>query len=587
MSEQQPPRPRYPAVPRTVEAKHELEELRRLLDIPPPPPPPLPPPPPVVQQVVTPSAPLQASEVAGLLPEAIIARSQTDDQLAEALAPTIEETLKVSVERNPQPVVNAIFPVIGPAIRKAVAEALSGFMQSVNQALEYSLSPQSLRWRVESWRTGVPFSEIVLHNTIAFRVEQLFLIDPRTGLPLHHLAAEAVQAQDGALVAAMLTAIQDFVRDSFGSPVGDTLETFQVGELAVYVESGPHASLAAVVRGTPGPDLRETLHHLLETIHLRFRPQLVAFEGQTEALPEAASLLQEGLLTQYKQETKTDRRSRWALALLGILLLLFALWFGQRVYHGYQWDALVAQLDAEPGIVVTEAERAGGGWSLRGLRDPMAADPATLIAASPFAHRPVVTAFEPYQALTPAFVARRAARLLQAPAAVTLRYDQGVLYAEGEATEAWATRARERVLFLPGVERYDETHLVSLDAAALQARARAAEGLGFRFPQGRIQPLPGQTATLDTLAAHLRQIQALAATLGSDVRFRLLGYASQEGSAVGNQRLSERRAEVVRDQLVQRGFPATLFETVGTGGPRQAGADPADNRSVAVEVLVE
>ena len=53
----------------------------------------------------------------------------------------LEKTLTISVQRNPQPIVDAIFPVIGPAIRRSIREALKSMMDSVNNTLENSLSP--------------------------------------------------------------------------------------------------------------------------------------------------------------------------------------------------------------------------------------------------------------------------------------------------------------------------------------------------------------------------------------------------------------------------------------------------------------
>ena len=42
--------------------------------------------------------------------------------------------------RNPRPLADALFPIIGPAIRKAIATTLSGMLESLNTTLEHSLS---------------------------------------------------------------------------------------------------------------------------------------------------------------------------------------------------------------------------------------------------------------------------------------------------------------------------------------------------------------------------------------------------------------------------------------------------------------
>jgi OOP family OmpA-OmpF porin len=72
------------------------------------------------------------------------------------------------------------------------------------------------------------------------------------------------------MVSGMLTAIQDFVHDSFASPDGEALEDLRVGDLAVWVERGPQAVLAAVIRGNAPQDLRTVFQEALERIHLQF-----------------------------------------------------------------------------------------------------------------------------------------------------------------------------------------------------------------------------------------------------------------------------------------------------------------------------
>src|SRR3954462_1970936 len=122
-----------------------------------------------------------ARDVSEVLPEAVALRRH-DPHLTRALAPSIEEAITTSVRRNPQPLADALFPVIGPAIRKAIAASLSGMLESLNRTLEHSLSWRAIQWRVTALRTGRSFAEVVLLNTLVYRVEQVLLIDRRTGL---------------------------------------------------------------------------------------------------------------------------------------------------------------------------------------------------------------------------------------------------------------------------------------------------------------------------------------------------------------------------------------------------------------------
>src|SRR5688572_25039762 len=241
---------------------------------------------------------LTRDQPAELLPEAIALRAGRDRQLARALAPTVENAIGESVRRNPRPIATAIFPVLGPAIRKAIAEALAGLVASINRTLEHSISPRGLRWRLEAWRTGVPYAQIVLRHALVYRVEQVFLIHADTGLLLSHAWAPELAASDADLISGMLTAIRDFVADSFSRErEAGGLRRFSVGELTVMVEQGPQALVAAVVRGEAPDDLLLRLQDTLETIHLQFAVALAEFDGDTEPFAAAQPLLEDGLAT--------------------------------------------------------------------------------------------------------------------------------------------------------------------------------------------------------------------------------------------------------------------------------------------------
>ena len=85
---------------------------------------------------------------------------------------------------------DAIFPVIGPAIRKSIAASISEFAETLNQIVETSVSFRAIQWRVEALITGKSFSEILLARSLLYSVEQVFLIHRKSGLLLLHVAAK-------------------------------------------------------------------------------------------------------------------------------------------------------------------------------------------------------------------------------------------------------------------------------------------------------------------------------------------------------------------------------------------------------------
>ena len=202
------------------------------------------------------------------------------EQLTNALRPAVEGSIVDSIGRRPEIFVEALHPIIGPIVRKSVAETLRRLLQSFNQSLEHTFSWRGLKWRWEALRTGRSFAEVVMLRSLVYRVEQLFLIHRETSLSLLHVTSDPALSKDSDMVAGMLSAIQDFARDSFATGEDSVLEEFRVGELQVWIVPGRHAYLAAVIRGTPSLELRPALQETIETVHVLKGSALAEFAGR-------------------------------------------------------------------------------------------------------------------------------------------------------------------------------------------------------------------------------------------------------------------------------------------------------------------
>jgi outer membrane protein OmpA-like peptidoglycan-associated protein len=537
------------------------------------------------------AAGLTREELAELLPEAIVLRAGRDRQLARALAPTVENAIGESVRRNPRQIATAIFPVLGPAIRKAIADALAGLVASINTALEHSVSPRGLRWRLEAWRTGVPFAQIVLKHALVYRVEQVFLIHAETGLLLSHAWTPELPPSDPDLVSGMLTAIRDFVADSFARE-GDAggLRRFTVGELTVMVEQGPQAILAAVVRGQAPDALLGKLQDTLERVHLEYADALAGFEGDTTPLEPARPLLEECLATVISTGREKDRLRPaawlpWVAAAVLVLVLLALLRFRSE----QRWQRAVERLESEPGIVLTQAERAGGRWSFAGLRDPLAPEPAALLASVGADTSRVSASWEPYLSLRPELVLARARRSLAPPSTVGFDQVGDTLRLHGSAPLRWLA-ATARTSSLPaGVAALDLRGVEPIVPAELASLKREIEGRRVLFDIGSAGVRPEERAEAADVAPAFARLQLGAAEMGLRAGLELVGRADPTGADSTNRALSRSRAEAVLAALVARGVArdAIRLTAAGTTDPLTA-ADPAErarvNRSVSFVV---
>ena len=131
----------------------------------------------------------RSQDIASVLPEAVKMSRERGEELTRALQPAVEGSFKESIDQRPQLFVDALHPIIGPIVRRSIAETLRRLLQSLNQTLEHTFSWRGLKWRFEALRTGKSFAEVVMLRSLVYRVEQLFLIHRETSLALLHVTS--------------------------------------------------------------------------------------------------------------------------------------------------------------------------------------------------------------------------------------------------------------------------------------------------------------------------------------------------------------------------------------------------------------
>lgn len=528
-----------------------------------------------------------ADAVSKVLVEALSLANSRDDELGKLLAPTLERAAQASIRKDPNTLVGIVYPLIGPAIRKSIAETLDTTLKNLNQAFKHSFSWQGLRWRLEAFRTGSTFADVVLRHTVAYRVEHVFLVHRKTGLLLEHVAAPEAEGQDPQLVSGMLTAIQDFVRDSFSSGKGGSaIDSLRLGDLLLWCEEGPFAYIAAVIRGTPPDSLHTELRETLRRIHEDLRVPLEEFQGDTTSLSNLAEPLTDCL--KQRELPRETKLSPWLWAVPLALLLIAGFFVVRRGLEGRRVDAYVQHLRGEPGIVVTEAGRRGGKWYVAGLRDPLAIDPASILGEAGLDAGLVAGHWQAYQALDPEMVLKRLTATLAPPRGVTFAMKDGAILAQGSAPQHWVERARTLIAALPaGAAAVDLSAITDIQDPTFVGPRDAIQSRVIRFAPNAPRPAQGQDADLDALAADIRELKGVAGELGFSVRVMIVGHTDSTGTEMANLTLSAARAEVTRSMLRDRGIAPELLLVRSTGNLEPVIAEQENtalNRSVTFTV---
>ena len=585
------------------------------------------------------NADIPADRLSKVLPEAIRLNIQRDAGLARALAPLLADSIMVAIRQDARAFADALFPILGPAIRQSIRAAFQQMIQSLNTTLEHSLSLHGLKWRWEAWRTGKPFAEVALLHSLKYRVEQVFLIHRDTGVLLQHATIDGTDGRDGDLVSAMLTAIQDFVRDSFSLDGDQELDSIQTGEFTIWLEKGPSAVLAVAVRGNKPEHLHERLGRALEDIHREYSNVLKNFDGDTAAFADTLPLLNDCLFAEYTSDEKVSRPS----PLLWFFLLAIVAGLAGWAYAGHveqrRLQDFTDSLDARPGIVVTAVRKSGEGHVIQGLRDPLAIQPEELASRHEIDAGSIEYRFAPYQALDAEIVLKRAERMLKPPSGVELRLEGNTLVLRGSAPVEWLHRADQLSPFIPGVDHLDssavrpEVDLSPLDApdtvavefhdgelilkgSAPAAWISSAESTALSIPgvervsmdalenqdlqrlmdvKRRIEELiiafaPNETsgerqsALLDQHAGLFAELIELARKTGHEPRIYIIGQTDDTGNGGYNQTLRWMRANFVRNQLISRGVDGGHLVISINENANGTGRNSPNNRQVSFRV---
>ncbi len=525
-------------------------------------------------------------DVADILPEAIHQSHKKDSELVDSLTQPVGECLQRAFRDEPETYSDALYPIMGPAIRKSIMHALRNFTQQMNEAVEHSLSPQGLKWRLQASRAGVPFGEFLLQKTLRYRVEQAYLISRENGLLVDHVHHQASKIKDSDAVSAMFTAIQDFVKESFSPDRTGRLESADMGDFTLWAVHGPHALLVCVIRGVPPKSLRGELTAILERIHFRYGDAIREYKGDTSTIPDVNEELERCLSFEAREESATKKKGP-PIPIIIVLLLLFAaaLFFGARSWiYAKQQQQLDAALGSTPGIYVSDIKRDDGIFAVRGLKDPLASSVEDIAARLDIPADRISSSMQPFQSLQPEIIAARAAQRFGKPASVNFAVSGSTLVVSGDAPWTWRRQLESGFGGLAGVDTLDLGALNSPDRRQFAERISGLAPKKYYFQNG-VDFAAGDEDKLRRYGAELAALSSDAADFDYTLSVIVTGSADTTGDAARNAALAERRAVAAAGVLASAGAEARVArraDVAVAGGEAQA-----DDRMRFVQIDLE
>ena len=501
-----------------------------------------------------------SDEISGLLPIAIKKLFDRGDINPEQLQSLVEEALKESVKRNPYTLSDILFPVMMPAIRKAVAEDIKRMMDSVNNTLEKSFSPQRLGWRIQSLFSGKSYAEIALAHAYIYNVKQVFLIHKETGLLLSQAGNDEKLSSNADMVSSMLAAIKDFVQDSFKSKEDNELQTLKIGNLNILIEQGPYAIIAAVVEGNVPEEYKVLLKETIETIHGTYAYELSSFNGDSSVFEKDTSLLEACL----QMEKKSDKPKKPVFAIVLLLLILLALGY---LLYGYidnrlHFNKLVNTIRNTPGMTVTEKGKHWfGDYYIYILKDPASAPLDGIIKASGADTSLLQIHTKSYISLDEAMILKRIKKELQPPPTVNIYYKNGAIIIEGTAESTWISQAKQNTSAFVGITRFEFRLKTNKKTEKRVSRKKviknnlAIEKHRFTFKYNTFELTKEQKREFEQLISEVNNLLNFNFNQDSVPIIIINSYTSYKGNTKANKTIAKHRAEQFINMLIEKGIP--------------------------------
>ncbi|QTH63285.1 OmpA family protein [Psychrosphaera ytuae] len=543
--------------------------------------------------------------VSEVITEAIFDRQKNDASLNNVLQPLVEESVQKSVTHHSDKMVSSLYPLMGNLVRKYVTAFLADFIERTNQLIENSLTIQSVKWRFEAKRAGMDYAQYVASQTFVYRVEHVFLIHGETGLLLNSVAHNNNLKSDADIISSMLTAINDFVGDSFldsGDGQREQLQSVSTDNFNLLIKPGPKAIIVAAVIGHPPQQLSDQLQLTLEQIHSLYTDPLSDFEGDNEPFANTESALRECLLSQQKLEKQQNKKIPWYGLLISAAIVLLLVFLSYRQWLASELNERIQKISEQPGIILTNVDTPNNSEAtITLLRDPSAISVSQWLEDQNIPLEQLTVIEKPYQSLESEIKLKKAQSVLAQYPELTLEQEQeqeqDALIINGQVSQAERVEISS-LLTAIGFDIYADVKFAVPDEQSVIATSSDPKVLAmkyqdlvsqisaaqFNFEVNSSQLTAGMRLQLQLIADKITAMDQLASSLKYEFGLLIIGASDGSGSSQQNEQLSERRAKRVADYLQTLGINPNKLYIKGLG---QINLDKVseDSRTVLLNVV--
>jgi OOP family OmpA-OmpF porin len=403
-------------------------------------------------------------DVAEVITPALNEGLKRDGQsLVSALKDPVTIGLKQAIRAEPDEFADILYPAMAPSIRRIISQSISSLLVTINRTVESATSAEGIRTRIQSIRTGIPYAELALRQSLLYRVEHVYLIDRASGIKIDDAASDQSTSLDSDAVSAMFSAIQSFVQDSFSQDKTAMLTDLKVGEYNVWVAHGPSLMLACVINGDAPEGLKDDLYDALYRIRTSYANQIAEFDGSADSFDGVQEIMQPLLQLELKDgQGNQDGVSKSASFLP--MLLLFALIAGVGYYlfdRNSKIDTVEYFLRQTPGIASTDIFWENGSIVVEGLQDPDAKIPYDVFTAYGIKPGSIVLQTIPFRSLDVNMELQRFRDEFVLPKGVNLASINNAVHLDGRAPITWLNTHDIRIRQLAADSRLNISELTA------------------------------------------------------------------------------------------------------------------------------
>ncbi|WP_339768101.1 OmpA family protein [uncultured Paraglaciecola sp.] len=521
--------------------------------------------------------------VSDVFSEALKDRQDKDGSVKKVMAPLVDKSVEYSVTNRKEQFVGYLYPIVGSVVRKSVTAFLSEFIERTNQLLENSLTIKGLTWRIKARQAGIPYANYVASQTFNYRVEQVFLIHRETGLLLRNVSYNQQQSEDADLISSMLTAINDFVSDSFKPNIEgreQTLNIVKTDDFTLVLKAGPSAVLVAAVTGNMPQKIADLLQLTIEELHSLYEKQLHEFKGDAAPFADCDQQLMDCLVSELKETAKQKKSKPWMawsillIAVIGMSYYIYKLWIVQDYVERIQ------AINEQPGIMLVQLESKGiKQIKVDVMRDPNAKPIIKWLREQNIPKKMISLTEKSYLSLEPQIVQERVNVVAAQFAGITVIGQGESTRLIGKLNQPKFSELNLALSKLPGLTdaqimlqdvEVTSPERVNIDDnahfnALIKLKIGQINSTSIEFAIDSTELSPQAREKLAAITAQAKSLLMLARKVQLDVNFLLIGASDTNGSQSYNEMLSVKRAQTVKNAIQDGGIPADKLNAIGIG----------------------